>query len=302
VTPTAAPPKRGGYHPRRPTPAHVPKPSGGARIHTLEDVQAHAEHREAARERLIPFCTYMWDGFQVRPYRELIAGALELLERRTINRLMIFAPPQHGKSEIDARNFPAWYMGRNPDDAQIICSYNAELAYNLSFEARAKVMDPRFAAIFGTLSPYELPVEISEERAATKEWRLQNHRGRLKASGMGGGIAGHPADLVVIDDPVKDDVDIMSPITREKQIRWYKGQLYGRISPRGAICLTMTRWHEQDLAGYLLAEQADGGDLWHVLRLPAVAEPAWRIEEWCKRNNVTVDRYIVSDMLPRRAA
>lgn len=257
-------------------------------------VTGELEARVAARERLIPFQKYLWPDFEIRPYQELIAGALELVEQRKITRLMLFAVPQTGKSEEVSRSYPAWYMGRNPDDAQILCSYNADLAYNLSFEARQKVMSPQFRALFGDLSPFDVPVEISAERAATKEWRLQNHRGRMKAAGVGGGIAGFPADQIVIDDPVKDDT-VLTPTIRDRIIRWYTGQLQGRLSKKGVIVLAMTRWGEGDLAGYLLREQANGGDLWHVLRITALAEPPRKIREWCERNFIPVERYIVAD-------
>lgn len=262
-----------------------------------EEVQAERERRAAARERLIPFCQYLWPGFQTRPYRELIAGALELVERREIMRLMVFCPSQYGKSELVSRNYIPWYMGRNPDDSQIICSYVGDLAYDLSLSARQHVESPAFRALFGNLSPYEMPVELSDERAAVKEWRLQYHRGRVKAAGVGGGVSGFPGDQVILDDPVRDDVDIMTPLAQDKMIRWFKGQVYGRLSTRGTIVITMTRWHENDLCGYLLREQENGGDQYHVLRLTALAESPAKVREWCERNFVPVERYITSEHL-----
>lgn len=286
-------------------PGHPPKATArDQHIVTADEVRLERARRQAARERLIPFSEYLWPptpkggGFQTRPYRELMAGAFELLETRQITRLMTFAPSQFGKSTLGTKDYPAWYMGRNPDDAQILCSYNADLAYSFSFEVRQRVASPAFRALFGDMSPYELPVELSEERAATKEWLLQYHRGRMKAAGVGGGISGFAADQVLIDDPVKDDNHITSPAIQERHIRWYNGQVYGRLSPKGVIAITMTRWHENDLCGHLLRRQEDDGDLWHILRLTALAESPAQIREWCERNFVTVDRLIVADMIP----
>lgn len=252
--------------------------------------------REAARERLIPFCKYMWPGFQSRPYRELIAASLELLEARIITRLMILAPPQWGKSEILTRNFPAWYLGRHPDDGVILSSYSSTLAESLSFEARDKFLSPRFRAVFGDLSSYEIPVAISDRSASTKEWRIKNHRGKMKSAGIGAGIGGHAANLLLIDDPVKDADEGDSEIIQQRNIAWYTGAAYSRLAPDGIIALAMTRWNENDLAGWLLKEQRNGGDKWYVLRLTAMAESAQEIAEWCKRNNVSRERYLVADM------
>lgn len=261
------------------------------------DVMAEMALRDAARERLIPFCQYLWPDFQTRPYRELIAAALELLEARLITRLMIFAPPQWGKSEIISRNYPAWYIGRNPDHNVIMASYSSDLAENLSYDARSKILEPRYRSVFGDLSPYELPVSLSAQSSSTREWRIKNYRGRVKAAGIGGGITGYGAHLISVDDPVKDATEADSPTTQERNIRWWRSSAITRLSPDGLVLIAMTRWNENDLAGFLLRDQENGGDLYYVLRLTAMAESPKTIMEWCKRNNVTKERYIVSDML-----
>ncbi len=253
--------------------------------------------RQAARSRLIPFCQYMWRGFEPRPHRQLIASALELCEAGKIKRLMIFCPPQYGKSEIVSRSFPAWYLGRNPDKQIILASYGESLAFNLATDARNKVMDPLFQALFGKLSAFETPVQIARNAKSVREWRISAHKGKMKSAGVGGGITGHPADMFIIDDPVRDQEQADSALIREKQIAWYKSSAYTRLSPEGVMIICMTRWHEADLAGYLLAQQRDGGDLFHVLRLSARAETREEIAAWCKRNHVTPDRLLVSDKI-----
>jgi hypothetical protein len=77
----------------------------------------------------------------------------------------------------------------------------------------------------------------------------------------------------VIDDPVRSRADADSQRVRDMNFEWYKADLLPRMRPGGRIVLIMTRWHEDDLAGRILAEMAAGGEHWHVLSLPAEAEP-----------------------------
>ncbi len=98
--------------------------------------------------------------------------------------------------------------------------------------------------------------------------------GGVKAVGVGAGVTGFGAQLIIIDDPVKSRADAESETLREKVWDWYRNDLYTRLEPNGSIILIQTRWHEDDLAGRLLNDMADGGDQWEVVNLPALAEPA----------------------------
>lgn len=268
-----------------------------------EDVAFDIAMRKAARSRLTPFCQYVWPGYQSTPYRELMASALEKLESREITRLMIFAPPQiSGKSTLCQQFFPAWYLGRNPDHALIMCSYNTKLARRNSSEARNKINEPRYQNVFGKSSPYEIPVQLSPRSKSQEEWGLEFHRGRVKAAGVGAGITGFGAHCLLIDDPVRSQREGDSELSKEEQWEWYWSSAYTRLSPDGVICITMTRWATDDLAGQLLAAQNDGGDKWHVLRLPFMAETQAQSKEWADRNYVPSSHYLVSSATIGRPA
>jgi hypothetical protein len=173
----------------------------------LEELQ----RREAAREHLIPFCQYVWPGFKPRLHRQLIAGALEMVERGEINRLLVFCPPQAGKSTLVSQFFPAWYLGRNPEKNMILCSYNADLAMNHSLMARQNMREDGYRRVFGDLSGLDSPVELSTNAAAAKHWRLQYpHRGSLKTAGVGGGITGFGANCVVSGTQIATESGIMN--------------------------------------------------------------------------------------------
>jgi hypothetical protein len=105
-------------------------------------------------------------------------------------------------------------------------------------------------------------------RQAAGHW-LTTGKGEYFAAGIRGPLIGRRADLVIIDDPIKSQAEADSPVLRERAWNWYRFDLTTRLKPRGRIVLIMTRWHEDDLAGRLLAQNS--GE-WFVLRLPALAE------------------------------
>ena len=98
--------------------------------------------------------------------------------------------------------------------------------------------------------------------------------GGVKAVGVGAGVTGFGAQLVVIDDPVKSRAEAESETFRDKLWDWYNNDLYTRLKPNASMILIQTRWHQDDLAGRLLQEMKDGGDQWDVINLPALAETA----------------------------
>ncbi len=104
------------------------------------------------------------------------------------------------------------------------------------------------------------------------EWET-TEGGGLKAVGVGAGVTGFGADLIIVDDPVKGREEAASEICREKLWNWFNDDLSTRLEPGGAIILIQTRWHEDDLAGRLLREQRPGGEQWTVVSLPALSEP-----------------------------
>jgi hypothetical protein len=103
-------------------------------------------------------------------------------------------------------------------------------------------------------------------------------------------------NCLLIDDPLRGWKDANSEIIRQQQINWYDSEADTRVAPfDGVRVLCFTHWHEADIGGILLKRQATGGQLWHVLRLPALAETPQQTREWCDRHNVTPDRYLVAD-------
>ena len=115
-----------------------------------------------------------------------------------------------------------------------------------------------------------LGISLSDETAADR-WRL-HQGGEYKAAGVGTGIAGFRADLVIIDDPIRSREDADSEAVRNGHWEWYWGDVNPRVKPDASWILIQTRWHEDDLAGRILEASRNGGDHWEVVSLPAEAE------------------------------
>lgn len=227
--------------------------------------------RRQARNGLLPFTQYTYPQYKADPVHQLIASYLDRVVDGEIKRLIIVAPPQHGKSELTSVRLPAYWLGRRPNDPIIVTSYGAELAESKSRQARDIVESQEYKALFGELRAGEIEsVQVRPDSRAVQRWQLMPpHRGGMIAVGVGGPVTGHGAALGIIDDPHENWEEAQSETMRRRLWEWYRGTFRTRIWEGGAIVLMMTRWNEDDLVGKLLKEQAGQ---WTLLRLPALAE------------------------------
>jgi predicted phage terminase large subunit-like protein len=226
-----------------------------------ELARAELARRELARRHLIDFIEYTYPDYEAAPHHKLIADHLEAVERGELDRLMITQPPRHGKSELSSRRFPAWFLGRNPKSAIIAASYNSDLATDFGRDVRGIVKSPEYGAIFKT--------ELSQDSRAANRWNT-SQGGVYVAAGVGTAVTGRGADILLIDDPLKDRDEADSEVKRDRIWDWYTSTAYTRLAPGGRIIVIQTRWHEDDLSGRLLEAMKAGGDQWTVLSLPAI--------------------------------
>lgn len=218
------------------------------------------KHRRSAATALIPFTEYTNPVYETADHHREIASALEAVERGEVDRLMIVEPPRHGKSELASRRFPAWYLGRNPSKGIVAASYNSDLAMDFGREVRNIVASPDYQAVFPGSS-------LSPDSKAAERWHTEGG-GSYVAAGVGTAVTGRDADIFLIDDPLKDREDANSERMRDRLWRWYSSVVQSRLPQ--AIIVIQTRWHEDDLAGRLLAEMEASGDQWTVLHHPAI--------------------------------
>lgn len=226
----------------------------------LERAATAGVRDDATPETFRAFVERVNPRFEFYPHCVTLIDALQRVADGEIERLMVFEPPRHGKSELVSRLFPAYYLHRYPGRFFGLCSYAAELAYTFSRNAR-----DNFRHAGGALK---------DDAAAVKQWET-GKGGGLWAAGVGGPITGKGFHLGSIDDPLKNAEDAQSETIRRKQWDWYQSTFLTREEPGAAQILTLTRWHEDDLAGRVIEQARQTGEVWHVLVLEAVktAEP-----------------------------
>lgn len=259
-----------------------------------EEAAAEILHRRRGREHLVDFTTYTLPRYKADPFHHLVAEKLEAVERGEIKRLMLFAPPRHGKSELSTRRFPAYYMARNPEKNVISASYNGDFATTFGRDVRNIVRGKEF----GTLFP---DITIRSDNRAADEWELEQG-GKYFAVGVGTGTTGKGAHLFLIDDPIKDRKEVSSASFREDQWNWYRDVVYTRLEEDAAIVLTLTRWHYDDIAGRLINLANEGKGLpWEILYLPALPyTKKIKLEDGTEEFIVNDDGSVPGDPLGRK--
>jgi predicted phage terminase large subunit-like protein len=196
------------------------------------------------------------------PHLRLLNEKLLAVAGGEVGRLLVSMPPRHGKSVCASQWFPAWFLGRWPDKRVIVASYEAKFAATWGRKVRDELEEhgPRF---FG--------VRVRRDSKAADSWLIEGHAGGMHTCGVGGPLTGRGADLLIIDDPVKNAEQANSETYRQKTWDWYTSTAYTRLEPGGAVVVIQTRWHLDDLSGRILANAAESGERWEVLNLPALA-------------------------------
>jgi len=199
-----------------------------------------------------------WFAF---PHHRLLSRELVALHARmpgARRHLMVMMPPRHGKSELCSHWFPVWNFALDPTCKIIMCSHSQELATGFSRKVRNSIRE--HYPMVGT--------RMLEDSRAAHRWET-SEGGEMFAAGIGGGISGRGANVLILDDPVKDAEAANSQQIRQNTWDWWETTFLSRRAPNAIVVLIMTRWHEDDLAGRLLAREPE---LWQVVKLPGLAE------------------------------
>jgi len=198
--------------------------------------------------------------FRVTPTIRLLSDIAVRAVKGTDERDIVTTPPRTGKSQMLAVWTTVWALGENPDLQLVIICHSDDLAQEHSRKAREIIRE--HAAFLG----YRLALD----KTAVGRWRVEGRDGGMLAAGINSGVVGFGADLMIIDDPVKDAAQADSKAHRERVLKEYQGSLATRVHPGGSVLLVMTRWHEADLAGSLLKQEPGR---WRQTNVPAVSDP-----------------------------
>ena len=225
--------------------------------------------RRKARRTFHDFLAYVNPKYQMMWYHKLIADYCQLLFEGVVPKLMITCPPQHGKSEIVSRLFPAWALGVDPDLKMVGCSYSATLAGSFNRAIQRVIGGDEYKSLFpDTFLNDERLAKYRGYQCNAEAFECVGHSGYYKSVGVGGSLTGTPADIAIIDDPVKDASEANSPVVRDAIWDWYVSVLSTRLHNASKQMLVMTRWASDDLAGRIL--NSPDGKNWKVINIPAI--------------------------------
>jgi predicted phage terminase large subunit-like protein len=226
--------------------------------------------RVLARRSLLQFTKKTHPDYQAGWVHADICARLERFSRQVIEkqspRLMLLMPPRHGKSELASIRFPAWHLGQAPDHEIINVGYNLDLPMKFSRKVREMLRDPLYRAVF--------PSTILDPDSQSVEAWNTTMGGGFQAAGVGGGITGKGAHVLIVDDPIKNMQEADSALIRDTLWDWYLSTAYTRLSPGGGVLVIETWWNDDDLAGRLQLAMAQDPltDQFEIIKYPALAE------------------------------
>jgi hypothetical protein len=246
----------------------------------IRAAEMHVAATRARDEGLIPFVQFMQPDpnapddvaqsrYKPAMHHKVIAEALEGVLSGKCLRLILSVPPQHGKSELATRNFPAKYIGKYPWRHVIVGAYNDDFAQKFGTEVREILLDQRYKQVF--------PSVALRGGTKAKDFMATTDRGDLLFRGRGSSMTGNPADLVIIDDPIKDAKEAESLTIRNDVWEWFTRVVYTRCHAMSAIVIIMTRWSDDDLVGRLIDPKnpfynEEEAAKWTYINIPAILD------------------------------
>ena len=212
------------------------------------------------------FAAHMSDGAWLSyDYLVMLSNIIVTAVTQGGGRILVSLPPRHGKSSFLSQWLPFWFLSMWPQKRVILTTYEANFAATWGRKVRNLVQEK---------GP-EVGVHLAPDATASNNWATFMEGGMMTA-GVGGPITGKGGDLLLCDDPHKNWQEAQSPTIRKTIKDWFDSTFYTRLEPGGTIIVLHTRWHEDDLIGYLMREKPEDG--WFHLRIPAIAED-WNNEE-----------------------
>lgn len=195
---------------------------------------------------------------------DVIDQALVEMKAKRDGRLIVTMAPQEGKSTRVSHDFVVWWLKELPATRIVSASYGQDLANRNGLAVRRTIA-----------AHPELGLRVARDNGAAKNWSIEDPKtgrptgGGLYSVGIGGGVTGRPADLLLIDDPVKSRAEADSEKYRQKVWDWWTDEASARLAPGAPVVMILTRWHEDDIAGRLLKE---AGSTWQLVNIPAQAD------------------------------
>lgn len=227
--------------------------------------------RRKARKSLAAYISYTNPKYKTSYFSDAVCAAIDKFVddvqagKRPV--LVLQAPPQHGKSEIVSRKLPAYLMGRFTSLRVAGASYSDSLAGTMAQDVRRNLASDEHKRLFPALTE-KRRYDINRNG----EFTTPGGDGSYLGVGVGSGLTGRPVDIGLIDDPVKNQEEALSPTTKESHWNWYQSVFTTRLSENSGQIIMATSWAEDDLPARICKEFA-GNPRLTILRFPAINLP-----------------------------
>ena len=209
------------------------------------------------------FAPTLVSDFKMGSHIRLLCKKLQGVVDGDIKRLMVFLPPRSSKSLICSKLFPAWYIGNFSNHEIMSVSHSDQLASDFGRTVRDIVNTEKFQRIFKG-------VALRSDVKAAGKWKT-NKNGSYYAAGVRSQVAGRGANIALLDDVMSEE-DSFSQTGRKYIKEWYPAGLRTRLMPNGSIIIINTRYHYDDLCGWLLKQEKTAEQNtypWEVISIPA---------------------------------
>jgi len=209
------------------------------------------------------FAPTLVSDFKMGKHIKLLCSKLQGVVDGNIKRLMVFLPPRSSKSLICSKLFPAWYIGNFSNHEIMSVSHSDQLASDFGRTVRDIVNTEKFQRIFKG-------VALRSDVKAAGKWKT-NKNGSYYAAGVRSQVAGRGANIALLDDVMSEE-DSFSQTGRKYIKEWYPAGLRTRLMPNGSIIIINTRYHYDDLCGWLLKQEKTAEQStypWEVISIPA---------------------------------
>ena len=238
--------------------------------------------KELGNRNFVHFAGFIEKDLVFKEFHKTYYRILDLWAKGIIKNLIITVPSQTGKSQGSTRMLPCYCLGKNPNDKIAVVSYAEDFASGFNLANQRYIDGAPYRLIFPETRLIGEGITGKYKRTSS-EFEIVNHKGGLKTIGRKGRLTGDPVDKGIIDDVFKNAIEANSPVTRNEIIDFYKNVFIKRLHNDSQQLITFTRWHEDDLIGYLLENQdyiipetwkdlENVGDKWVYVNFPAIKE------------------------------
>ncbi|HDM8407398.1 TPA: phage terminase large subunit [Yersinia enterocolitica] len=230
--------------------------------------------RRTARSSLHQFIQYINPEYITSTFSRTVCASLDQFLLDMVNGLrpvlILGAPPQHGKSDIVSRYLPAYFFGKYPDLRVAGLSYAKDLASDMNRDVQRIMMSPEYKTLFpeSALNSKRVVTIDVEAKRNSETFEVVGHKGTYISQGVGGPLTGKKVDLGIIDDPIKNAKEALSPTTKKSIWNWYVSTFKTRLSKNSGEIIMATRWATDDLSGRVVEITPRA----KVLAFPAINE------------------------------